>query len=645
MATKQEILTGLSEEQRDVVTHYNGKISLEAIPGSGKTSTIVHTIAYMIKDGVAPSRILAFTFTKKAAGELKERVQKTVGPDADKVTICTYHSFCGRLLRSCSSYIGRGSNFTIYDEDDKKKVLGEIVKEYFKGIGVEAMKYNMVANYISNYKMMNLSPEEAMVQRAPKSSYDKAACFIYASYANKMRELNACDYDDLPYYAYRVVKTYPEVLDYVSRKYDYVISDENQDSNRTNLDFIMLLGSRSQNIMMVGDTDQSIYAFRGADVQNVISTIESQGFKTKFLSTNYRSTETIVKAADSVIRHNSCRIDKISDTVNAKGENIDLVYTDNCFKEADYICRKIKILMEKAPDLDYKDFAILCRTTGQVDRLEEAFLKHHIPFTCKGKVPFYARAEIKDILAYIKFSLNEKDTVALERSISVPKRGIGASAIENIILELSEKQFCDIITTGSNLKKLNKKAKESFDNFKELVTKIQDKILHKMSPDEILTFIVEETGYIGYLEDSCKEPETLDRKKLNVKELVYLAATYDSLEEFMQDAIMDEPNIDNAENVDNKVSIMTMHSSKGLEFPVVILAGLHDEAVPHIMSHDSDFNIQEERRLFYVSMTRAENKLIMTCPRTVSANGKSKAVPQSRFLAEIPSQYLNKYKY
>lgn len=645
MATKQEILKGLSDEQRDVVTHYNGKISLEAIPGSGKTSTIVHTIAYMIKDGVAPSRILAFTFTKKAAGELKERVQKAIGVDADKVTICTYHSFCGRLLRSCANYIGRGANFTIYDEDDKKKVLDKIVKEYFKGVGVDAMKYNMVANYISNYKMANLSPEEAMIQRAPKSSYDKAACFIYASYANKMRELNACDYDDLPYFAYRVVKTYPEVLEYVSKKYDYVISDENQDSNRTNLDFIMLLGSRSQNIMMVGDTDQSIYAFRGADVQNVISTIESQGFETKFLSTNYRSTETIVKAADSVIRHNSCRINKVSDTINAKGENIDLIYVDNSFKEANYICRKIKILMDKNNELNFRDFAVLCRTTSQVDQLEEAFLKSHIPFTCKGKVPFYARAEIKDVLAYIKFALNEQDTVALERSISVPKRGIGPSALENIILELSDKHFCDIITTGVKLNKLNKIAKKSFEDFQKLVSQIQEMVLQKAAPNDIITYIIEKTGYMAYLDGSCKEPETLDRKKLNIKELVYLAATYDSLEEFMQDAIMDEPDAEGKEEADNKVSIMTMHSSKGLEFPIVFLAGLHDDAVPHIMSHDTDTNIQEERRLFYVSMTRAENKLIMTCPRTVSVNGKSKAVPQSRFLAEIPSQYLNKLKY
>lgn len=647
MATKQEILAPLNAEQRDVAVNYHGKINLESIPGSGKTHTIVATVQYMIKDGVSPSRILCFTFTRKAANELRERVTKAVGTDASKVTICTYHSFCGRLLRGCAQYAGRSANFTVYDEDDKKKVLGKIVDEYFKGVGVEAMKYGLVANMISRLKMDNFSPMEAKIHRT-RNSYEKAVAFIYEAYENKMRENNAFDFDDLPYFAYRIVKNNPEVLNAVASRYDYVISDENQDSNHTNLDFIMLLGSKSQNILMVGDTDQSIYAFRGADVSNVIDVVASQGFNTKHLSTNYRSTQTIVNAADSLIKHNTKRIDKNPGTINAEGEKIDVVYTDNCAKEAEYICRKIKIMMGKNPELDYKDFAVLCRTTNQINTLEEKFMRAHIPYVCKCRVPFYSRTEIKDILAYIKYALNPKDAVAFERIVNIPKRGIGPAALKSVITGFTKGEICGIIDLRKFAQLKTKKARDGFETFISVVTTIASKVSENIPPEELINYILEEIDYDSYLSDTVKEADTLDIKRINIRELVYLAATYDSVEEFLQDAVLDEPNPDSPEDINssNKVNIGTLHGSKGLEFPVVILAGAHDESVPHIMCHSDNQQVEEERRLFYVGITRAESKLIITVPKVITGNmGIPRRVLPSRFISELPSKYLSKFQY
>ena len=648
MATKAEILQGLNDQQKDVVTNYNGKISLEAIPGSGKTFTMVSTIQYMLKDGVLPSRILAFTFTRKAANELRERVRAAVGVDVDKVMICTYHSFCGRLLRGCASYVGRTSTFSIYDEDDKKKVLDEIIKQYFKNMGLSAMKYGLVASYISKFKLDNLSPAEVKLYRTG-SSYERACGFIYEAYENKMKEMNAFDFDDLPFFAYRIVKSNPEVLEAVVNRFDYIMSDENQDSNRQNLDFILLLGSKAQNIIMVGDTDQSIYKFRGADVENVINVIEREGFTTKFLSTNYRSTQVIVRAADSVIKNNKNRITKDSDTINEYGEKIDVVYTHNNATESEYICKKIQALMEKDTSLRYSDFCVLARTQHQIGRLEEQFLLSHIPFRSKGQVPFYCRAEIKDILAYLKFAYNEHDLVSLARIINVPKRGIGPAALKNLLEQLQNNKLSDIIgcdSMGANYKHFTKKQQISLRDFIKLVDELKNLISNNSKPADVVNCIVNNINYKEHLKSTVKVAETLEEKLTNIEQLKLIAATYDSIEAFLTNATLDEPELELEKDALNKVSLMTMHSSKGLEFKVVFIAGAHDESVPFVKSHDNPDAIQEERRLMYVSMTRAEKKLIITCPRVITGQLEiQKTVVPSRFLKEIPEDYIAKYKY
>ena len=605
----------------------------------------------MIKDGATPSRILAFTFTKKAANELQERVRNAVGVDADRIFISTYHSFCGRMLRGCAEYAGRTSNFSIYDEDDKKKVLNEIIKEYFKGIGTsEALKYGMVASYISKYKTDNLSPSEAKIKRAPKSSYDKACCFIYEAYENAMRDLNAFDFDDLPFFAYRITKANPEILDAIASRFDYVLADENQDSNHQNLDFILLLGSKSENIIMVGDTDQSIYKFRGADVANVIDVVKVENFNTKFLSINYRSTKTIVDAANEVIKHNKKRIEKVPSSNNEEGEKIDLIFTRNNATEADYICKKIKSMKEKYPELTNGDFAILTRTQNQIKLLEETFLEHHIPFISKGIVPFYCRTEVKDIIAFIKYAMNDKDMVSFSRIINVPKRGIGATSLKKLTEELSKTSMNDIIKGGVlKLKQLglNKNGQAGFNDFVRLIYSIREMMQNDSSPESIIKYIVESIDYYQYLEDDVEVESTLEDKKSNIKELIHIAATYTNIFEFLNSATIDDPNVE-LEVVQelDKVNIMTMHSSKGLEFRIVFIIGAHDECTPFIRSHDDPDDVEEERRLFYVAMTRAKKKLMITCPRVVTGYMDiQKSVKPSRFLKEIPDKYLNKYQF
>lgn len=648
MSTKAEILAGLNDQQKDVVINYNGKISLEAVPGAGKTRTMVAAIQYMLKDGVLPSKILAFTFTKKAANELRERVRAAVGVDADKVMICTYHSFCGRLLRGCADYAGRTSNFTIYDEDDKKKVLGEIVKQYFKSVGLDAMKYGIVTSYISKFKADNLSPTEAKI-RHNKNSYERACGFIYESYENEMRKLNAFDFDDLTFYAYRIVKSNPEILDAIASRFDYVMSDENQDSNKQNLDFILMLGSKSKNIIMVGDTDQSIYKFRGADVDNVIDVIQKEGFTTKFLSTNYRSTQTIVNAADNVIRHNQNRIIKDAGTINEVGDKIDVVYTHNNASEAEYICKKIKDMTSKNPDLKYNDFCVLGRTQAQLNRVEEQFLLNHIPFRSKGQVPFYCRTEIKDILAYIKFAYNQQDMVSFSRIINVPKRNLGEASLKKLQKELQYSPLNDIMKTNIRLRSigLTKKGQEGLKDFANVVLEIESMIANNSSPQDVVRYLSNKINYVDYLKDSVKVDGTLEEKLANLHELDLIAGTYSSMEDFLTNSTIDEPNIDLEKgNEVDKVNIMTMHSSKGLEFPVVFIIGANDESVPFYKSHDDPDAIQEERRLFYVSMTRAEKKLVVTCPRIITGPMEiQKTVMPSRFIKEIPNDYVANYKY
>lgn len=641
MATKQEILASLTPEQRDVVINYSGKNNLEACPGSGKTATMVATIQYMLKDGVPPSKILAFTFTKKAATELKERVKKAVGVDADKVMICTYHSFCGRVLRGCAQYAGRESNFTIYDEDDKRKILTDVIKSFSKTNKCIPMKYATAASYISRFKIDNLSPAEAKKFRSD-TSYGKASALIYEVYEEKMRQLNAFDFDDLPFFAYRIVKTNPEILEAISSRFEYVLSDENQDSNRQNMNFILLLGSHSHNIMVVGDTDQSIYGFRGSDVKNIINVVKNEGFKTKYLSTNFRSTQNIVNAANCIIQNNKNRIVKTVDTVNEIGDSVELVKVSNTAYQASYVAKKIKQLVNNNEELKYGDICILSRTQHQLAELEETLLLEHVPYTSKYIVPFYSRAEIKDILSYLKFAFNGNDMLSFLRAANTPKRGIGDASLEKITNCLPDKRISDIINNDEALRQLRipVKARQGIKEFSHIIDEVRSKIEENTSPDSIIGYIIEETKYMDYLIETVDNRDTLQLKEQNLVKLMELAVTFSSVSDLLTNTTFEEPETEEEEKPD-AINIMTMHSSKGLEFPVVFIINVEDDSIPFVFSHKSADNIEEERRLFYVACTRAKKKLFLVYPKVVNAQyGAPRAAALSRFVKEIPENYL-----
>lgn len=641
MATKQEILTSLTSEQRGIVIDYSGKNCIEACPGSGKTFCMVSTIQYMLKDGVPPSKILAFTFTKKAATELKERVKKAVGVDADKVMICTYHSFCGKVLRGCAQYAGRESNFTIYDEDDKRKVLTDVIKSFSKTNKCIPMKYATAASYISKFKIDNLSPTEAKKFRSD-TSYGKASALIYEVYEEKMRQLNAFDFDDLPFFAYRIVKTNPEILEAISSRFEYILSDENQDSNRQNMNFILLLGSHSHNIMVVGDTDQSIYGFRGSDVKNIINVVKNEGFKTKYLSTNFRSTQNIVNAANCIIRNNKNRIIKTVDTVNEVGDSVELVKVSNAAYQASFVAKKIKQLVNNNEELKYSDICILSRTQNQLAELEETLLLEHVPYTSKYIVPFYSRAEIKDVLSYLKFAFNGNDMLSFLRAVNTPKRGIGDASLEKITNCLPEQRISDIINNDDMLRKLRipVKARQGIKEFSRIIDEVRSKIEECISPDSIIGYIIEETKYKDYLTETIDNRDTLQLKGQNLVKLMGLAATFSSVSDLLTNTTFEEPETEEEEKPD-AINIMTMHSSKGLEFPVVFIINVEDDSIPFVFSHKSADSIEEERRLFYVACTRAKKKLFLVYPKVVNAQyGAPRAAALSRFVKEIPENYL-----
>lgn len=648
MNTKEEILDGLNEEQKTVVKNYNGMISLEAIPGSGKTHTMVSRIQYMIKDGVRPSRILAFTFTKKAANELKERVRLAVGPEADKITIGTYHSFCGKLLRKFPGYSGRNSNFSIYDEEDKMSVITDIVKGF-----VQSPRPNIVAKYISDFKMKGYSPGETRYIKH-ETGYSRICSIIYEVYENTMIGLNAFDFDDLPFWAYRTLKFDNEVLKYVTGLYDYILSDENQDANKQNLDFIMLLGSRTKNILVVGDTDQSIYAFRGADVNNVINTYKKCHFDMHFLSTNYRSTKTIVRAADCVISHNKGRVDKDSETINEDGAKIIVKPLHDIRCEATYVVDKIKQLMAENLDLKYKDFAILSRMTSQTKAMEYEFLKQNIPYNIKGSTMFSAREEIKDIVAYLRFMENPQDLIAFSRIFNVPKRGLGKTSLNKTLLK--RELFRAIINEEDSVDSLGlgNKATKAAETFFNVIKGIKKKVENKTLVSDIITDLIKEIKYYDYLQDkyhdeSAEDGSTYFRKQQNIKDLIDLAKTYgNDFEGFISANALEDTSIqaEDGKDTENRINVMTIHGAKGLEFNTVFIIGCTDSNLPHFMSSGTPQGIEEERRLFYVAMTRAKKKLYLTYPKIVCVLGfgTARRENESRFLKEIPAEYLFREK-
>lgn len=625
----EEILQNLNDEQREAVINYEGPSFIVAGPGAGKTFTTITRTQYMIANGVKPENILLFTFTNKAAKEIKERIAKNIGEEAaKKITSGTYHSFCTRLLKKYCEKIGYKKGFTIFDSDDSDKVL----KKLCKGTNADPGK---LKGYISAQKRNLISPQDASLNRD-----DRLATF-YDSYQKELLKQNAMDFDDLIFNAIKLLRFNPNILLKVNAKYQYITADEFHDSAKSDIRLIKLLAGRRQNVCFILDNDQSIYSFRGADLDAVLHTRTMfKDLKIFTLNNNYRCSGTIVEASKSLIAHNPIEIEKSIRAVKPQGDKIIVLEEKTDALEGLRIAKNIMTLHKKY-GYDYKDIAILYRTNRQSRAVEDALLNLKIPYEILSGINFYARKEIKDILAYLKLLINPYDIVSFERVINIPKRGLGEGSISKIVDESrSHIPPIDLITACNQTNGLRNPGKNGALLFYKTMKEIQEK-MNDLTPTELIREIITSFKYYDYLEQEYDDEDERQDKIENIMELIDLSAQFLTVEEMLEQTSLDRSVGEEDEKL-GKVQLMTMHMSKGLEFPVVFLIGCNEGTSPHFNSLGSIKAVEEERRLFYVGMTRAMNLLILTRAKTsLQAQGGWVNNKPSRFLREINPKWIH----
>lgn len=634
----------LNKEQKEAVFHTEGPLLLLAGAGSGKTRCLTHRIAYLIGEmSVEASNILAITFTNKAAGEMRERVDRLVGDDACKVWISTFHSMCVRILRRYIDRIGFANEFTIYDTDDQKTVMKNICKRL--EINTKIYKERALLGTISSAKDELIGVSEYELNAANDIN-QRTYARVYREYQETLRRNNALDFDDLIVKTVELFKNCPEILDYYQEMFRYIMVDEYQDTNTAQFELVRLLAQKNRNLCVVGDDDQSIYKFRGANIRNILD-FEKYFPEAKVikLEQNYRSTQSILDAANAVISNNERRKDKALWTERGSGELVHFRQFDSAYEEAEYIaddvCRKVR-----KQGAQYKDFAVLYRTNAQARLLEERMIMEGVPYNVVGGTNFYARAEIKDILAYLKTIDNGRDDVAVRRIINIPKRGIGAVSVEKIedYAQMRDVSLYDAMELADEIMSLGKTAAK-IRPFVQLIRELR-KASSELTIAELIQEIVEKIQYAQYLQDN--DDESAEDRIANVDELITKAVAYQemhdeaNLTEFLAEVAL-VADIDKVEDDDNRVLLMTLHSAKGLEFPHVYLAGMEDGLFPGqaaIWTNDQE-DIEEERRLAYVGITRAMNDLTLTCARSRMIRGETQYNPVSRFVREIPEELLD----
>lgn len=634
----------LNKEQKEAVFHTEGPLLLLAGAGSGKTRCLTHRIAYLIDEmGVKPWNILAITFTNKAAGEMRERVNQLVDYGADQVWVSTFHSMCVRILRRHIDRIGFANEFTIYDTDDQKTVMKNICKRL--EINTKIYKERALLGTISSAKDELIGVSEYELNAANDIN-QRTYARVYREYQETLRRNNALDFDDLIVKTVELFKSCPEILDYYQEMFRYIMVDEYQDTNTAQFELVRLLAQKNRNLCVVGDDDQSIYKFRGANIRNILD-FEKYFPEAKVikLEQNYRSTQSILDAANAVISNNERRKDKALWTERGNGELVHFRQFDSAYEEAEYIaddvCRKVR-----KQGAQYKDFAVLYRTNAQARLLEERMIMEGVPYNVVGGTNFYARAEIKDVLAYLKTIDNGRDDVAVRRIINIPKRGIGAVSVEKIedYAQMRDVSLYDAMELADEIMSLGKTAAK-IRPFVQLIRELR-KASSELTIAELIQEIVEKIQYAQYLQDN--DDESAEDRIANVDELITKAVAYQemhdeaNLTEFLAEVAL-VADIDKVEDDDNRVLLMTLHSAKGLEFPHVYLAGMEDGLFPGqaaIWTNDQE-DIEEERRLAYVGITRAMNDLTLTCARSRMIRGETQYNPVSRFVREIPEELLD----
>lgn len=637
----------LNEPQREAVLHVDGPLLILAGAGSGKTRVLTHRIAYLIEElGVNPWNILAITFTNKAAGEMRQRVDDLVGFGSESIWVSTFHSMCVRILRRFIDRLGYDSSFTIYDTDDQKTLMKAVCKKI--DIDTKHFKERMLLSVISSAKNEMILPEEFELNAGGDFAQLKIAK-VYREYEAQLKANNALDFDDLLVKTVQLLQTQPDVCENYQERFRYIMVDEYQDTNTVQFKLVSLLAGKYRNLCVVGDDDQSIYKFRGANIRNILDfEKEYPDAKVIKLEQNYRSTENILNAANGVISNNRGRKDKTLWTANGEGEKIGLRQFDTAYDEAEFIAEDIK--REVQSGASYNDSAVLYRTNAQSRLLEEKFIAMNIPYKIVGGINFYARREIKDILAYLKTVDNGQDDLSVRRIINVPKRGIGLTTI-NRIQEAADARgisFYEALLAPEMIPGVGRSASK-LDSFAALIEYFKGQA-EKESLTDLLNEILDMTGYAQNLE--ADDEIDAESRLQNIEELLNKAAAYEeecadrdekaTLSGFLEEVAL-VADIDSLEEDQDYVVLMTLHSAKGLEFPHVYLAGMEDGLFPSYMTitGDDPEELEEERRLCYVGITRAEQKLTLTCARKRMVRGETQYNPPSRFVREIPQEVLD----
>ena len=639
------LLDALNEPQRQAVMATDGPLLILAGAGSGKTRVLTHRTAYLIEEcGVSPYNIMAITFTNKAAGEMRERIDQMVGYGSESIWVCTFHSTCVRILRRYIDRLGFGTNFTIYDSDDQKTLMKDICKRL--EIDTKMYKEKMFLSAISSAKDELIDPIEYET-RAAGDYVKRKQAQVYREYQQALKQNNALDFDDLIMKTVELFKLDKEVLASYQDRFRYIMVDEYQDTNTAQFELIRLLALKYQNLCVVGDDDQSIYKFRGANIYNILNFEHHFPDATVIkLEQNYRSTQNILDAANAVIANNQGRKEKRLWTDNGAGDKITFEQLDTAAEEADFVARDIARRVRKG-EYQYKDCAILYRTNAQSRLFEERFITANIPYKIFGGVNFYARKEVKDLLAYLKTIDNGQDDLAVRRIINIPKRGIGAASINKVALYAQEQEisFYDALCVAEQVPGLGKAAAKirPFVLFIQSM-KAKAKLL---SVADLLQEVIETTGYVRELE--AEGTDEAEARIENIDELISKAVDYAEGEEaptlngFLENVAL-VADIDSFDENSDYVVLMTLHSAKGLEFPNVYLAGLEDGLFPSYMSITSDNSqaeIEEERRLAYVGITRAKKNLTITSARVRMVRGQTQYGKVSRFVREIPPELLS----
>ena len=644
MSEELDILEGLNDRQKEAVLTVEGPCLVIAGAGSGKTKVLTHKIAYLMHNvGVKPWNILAITFTNKAANEMKERVEKLVGEVAKDMWIGTFHAICVRILRRYIDRIGFTSSFVIFDTSDQRTLVKQCIKQL--KLDDKIFTDRSVLSEISNAKNEMLEPADYAL-RANGEFRKETIAEVYKIYQKKLKDNNAVDFDDIINYTIKILSENPDVLEYYSNKFEYVLVDEYQDTNKAQFTLVSMLAARFGNITAVGDNNQGIYSFRGADITNILNfERDFPGTKIIKLEQNYRCTQNILDAANAVIKNNESKYEKNLWTENNKGDLPYVFRGDTEYDEANFIVEQIRRL-KREEYLDYNDFTILYRMNSQSRSIEDILRREDIPYKIVGGLKFYERKEIKDIIAYLRLIENTADNLSLQRIINEPKRGIGKTSLDNIEAVANQNgiSMYEVIKRADafGLNRVYVNSRDFINQIEELRAKKDTLII-----SELIKETLKITGYSKALElEDTTEAET---RLENLDEFLTVAIEFEeeladnTLADFLEGITLSS-DIDNTDETEDSVTLMTLHSAKGLEFPVVFLVGMEEGIFPGYKSIGEQKELEEERRLCYVGITRAKQHLFLTCARQRTIFGSTSCNQVSRFLKEIPEELLDGYE-